>query len=196
MNRTGSGGTSSDDADDAVIGAGGRPLLTFGHGTAGRDQLAALLDGAGVRAVVDIRSAPGSRRNPDAGKGALAEWLPPEGIAYRWEPRLGGFRKAAPNSPDTFWVNVSFRGYAGYTREPEFTAAMDDLLRQAGTVRTAVMCAETVWWRCHRRIVADFAVLARRTPVLHLAHDGRLTEHRPTTGARLRDDGLLVYDLD
>jgi uncharacterized protein (DUF488 family) len=176
-------------------GAGGpEPLVTFGHGTAGRERMAALLGGAGVLAVVDVRTAPGSRRNPDAGREALARWLPHEGIAYRWEPRLGGFREVAPDSPDTFWENASFRGYAGYTRDPRFVAAMDDLLRQAATVRTAVLCAETVWWRCHRRIIADFAVLARGTAVLHLAHDGRLTAHPPTVGARLRRDGLLVYD--
>jgi uncharacterized protein (DUF488 family) len=173
---------------------GSTPLLTFGHGTAARKELAALLHGAGVLAVVDVRTAPGSRRNPDAGKDALARWLPREGIAYRWEQRLGGFRRPAPDSLDTYWEIASFRGYAGYTRDPRFVAAMDDLLRQVADVRTAVMCAETVWWRCHRRIIADFAVLARRTSVLHLAHDGRLTEHEPAPGARLRDDGLLVYD--
>lgn len=170
------------------------PLLTFGHGTAGRGELAPLLGGAGVRSVVDVRTAPGSRRNPDAQRDALGEWLPAVGIGYRWDKRLGGFRRVAPDSPDTFWRNDSFRGYAGYTRTPEFVAAMDDLLREAGRTRTAVMCSESVWWRCHRRIIADFAVLARGRPVLHLAHDGRLTEHPPTPGARLRDDGSLVYD--
>ncbi|MBW8090955.1 DUF488 domain-containing protein [Streptomyces hygroscopicus subsp. hygroscopicus] len=169
-------------------------LLTFGHGTAGRERLAALLHGAGVRAVVDVRTAPGSRHNPDAGRGALPRWLPEEGIDYRWEQRLGGFRKVVPDSPDVFWENASFRGYAGYTRHPDFLAAMEELLRQAADVRTAVMCAESVWWRCHRRIIADFAVLARHARVWHVAHDGRLTEHRPTAGARLREDGLLVYD--
>lgn len=169
-------------------------LITFGHGTATREELAALLHGAGVRAVVDVRTAPGSRRNPDAGRDALAEWMPRQEITYSWEPRLGGFRRAAPDSPDTFWQNASFRGYAGHTRDPRFVAAMDDLLRHAATARTAVMCAESLWWRCHRRIIADFAVLARGAEVLHLAHDGRLAPHRPTAGARLRDDGLLVYD--
>ncbi|SCE09686.1 Protein of unknown function, DUF488 [Streptomyces sp. DvalAA-14] len=173
---------------------GPAPLLTFGHGTATRDRIATLLGGAGVRALVDVRAVPGSRRHPDSGRDALARWLPQEGIAYRWEPRLGGFRKAAADSPDTFWNNASFRGYAGYTRDPQFVAAMDELLETVPTVRTAVMCSETLWWRCHRRLIADFAVLARSTPVLHLAHDGRLAPHRPTAGARLRDDGLLVYD--
>ncbi|TDE35336.1 DUF488 domain-containing protein [Actinomadura sp. 6K520] len=175
------------------------PLITFGHGVAGRAELAPLLRDAGVRRVVDVRTAPGSRRNPDARRDDLAEWLPTAGIGYRWERRLGGFRRAAPDSPDTFWRNASFRGYAGHTRAPEFLAAMDDLLGEAGwdeagEDRTAVMCSESVWWRCHRRLIADFAVLARGRAVLHLAHDGRLTEHPPTSGARLRDDGLLVYD--
>lgn len=169
-------------------------LLTFGHGTAEHESLAALLHGAGVRAVVDVRIAPSSRHNPDVGREALQGWLPDEGIGYRWEQRLGGFRKVARDSPDVFWENASFRGYAGYTRHPDFLAAMDELLRQAAEVRTTVMCSESVWWRCHRRIIADFAVLARRAGVVHVAHNGRLTEHRPAAGARLRADGLLVYD--
>ncbi|XVQ83040.1 DUF488 family protein [Microbispora siamensis] len=169
-------------------------LLTFGHGIAPRGHLIPLLHAAGVREVVDVRTAPGSRRNPDAGRAALASWLPEAAIGYRWDRRLGGFRRAAPDSPDVFWENASFRGYAGYSRHPDFLTAMDELLAQARAARTAVMCAEAVWWRCHRRIIADFAVLVRGARVLHLAHDGRLTEHAPTSGARLRDDGRLVYD--
>jgi uncharacterized protein (DUF488 family) len=172
----------------------GPSLLTFGHGLADRAELTALLHGAGVRAVVDVRTAPGSRRNPDASRQALTDWLPDQDISYRWEPRLGGFRKTAPDSPDTFWENDAFRGYAGHTRQPEFLQAMDELLAQAAITPTAVMCAETLWWRCHRRIIADYAVLIRHTTVHHLGHDGRLTEHQPTAGARVRDDHLLVYD--
>ncbi|MEU9886880.1 DUF488 domain-containing protein [Sphaerisporangium sp. NPDC051011] len=170
------------------------PLLTFGHGTASRTLIAALLHGVDAEAVVDVRTAPGSRRLPDVGRQELSAWLPEEGIDYRWERRLGGFRRPAPDSPDTFWRNDSFRGYAGYSRGPEFHAALKDLLDQAAATRTAIMCAESVWWRCHRRIIADYAVLVHHVPVLHLAHDGRLAEHRPTAGARLLDDGLLVYD--
>ncbi|MFE0181156.1 DUF488 domain-containing protein [Streptomyces olivaceus] len=169
-------------------------LVTFGHGTAGRSELAALLRDAGVAAVVDVRTAPGSRRDPDLLRERLARWLPEEGLGYRWERRLGGFRKPAPDSPDVVWRNASFRGYAAHTRTPEFVAAMDELLAQAARERSAVMCGEAVWWRCHRRLVADFAVLARDTPVDHLMHDGRLTHHSPTPGVRLRPDGLLVYD--
>ena len=169
-------------------------LITFGHSTADRTTLAHLLRAADVAAVVDVRTAPGSRRDPDLSRQRLAEWLPDEHIAYRWEPRLGGFRKPAPDSPDTVWRNESFRGYAAHTRSAEFVTAMDALMRQAGGERTAVMCSEAVWWRCHRRLIADFAVLARDAVVQHLMHDGRLMTHTPTPGVRLRDDGLLVYD--
>lgn len=169
-------------------------LLTFGHGTAGRTALSGLLRRSGVAAVVDVRTAPGSRRDRDLLRRRLAEWMPEDGIAYRWEPELGGFRAPPPDSPDVVWRNASFRGYAAHTRTPGFVRAMDALLRQAADTRTAVMCGEAVWWRCHRRLIADFALLARGVPVRHLMHDGSLREHSPTPGARLRPDGLLLYD--
>ena len=169
-------------------------LLTFGHSTADRDRIADLLGHAGVTAVVDVRTAPGSRRDPDLSRRRLAEWMPGRGIAYRWEPALGGFRTPPVDSPDTVWRNTSFRGYAAHTRSPEFVTAMDRVLREASHDRIAVMCSEAVWWRCHRRLIADFAVLARGVPAHHLMHDGRLSVHAPTPGARLNDDGLLVYD--
>ncbi|WP_129843528.1 DUF488 domain-containing protein [Streptomyces sp. RFCAC02] len=180
--------------DRAARGDAASELVTFGHGTAGLDELAALLRDAGVAAVVDVRTAPGSRRNPEVGRDHLARRLPEHRIAYRWEPALGGFRRPAPDSPDTVWRNASFRGYAAHTRSPDFVAAMGTLLDRAAGVRTAVMCSESVWWRCHRRLIADFAVVARGVPVRHLMHDGRLTPHPPTPGVRLNDDGLLVYD--
>ncbi|WP_455362514.1 DUF488 domain-containing protein [Streptomyces sp. SYSU K21746] len=170
------------------------PLFTFGHSTATQQQIATLLRDAGVAAVVDVRTAPGSRRDAAMSRRRLAAWMPDNGIAYRWEGALGGFRTPPPDSPDIVWRNESFRGYAAHTRTPQFTDAMDELLARAATVRTAVMCSEAVWWRCHRRLIADYAVLARGVPVCHLMHDGRLTEHTPTPGARLRQDGLLVYD--
>ncbi|MEW2256860.1 DUF488 domain-containing protein [Streptomyces sp. NPDC047869] len=184
--------------EEAHSGSGppgpGPELITFGHSTADRTALTDLLQRAGVTAVVDVRTAPGSRRDPELSRQRMAEWLPEAHIAYRWEQRLGGWRRPAPDSPDTIWRNDSFRGYAAHTRSPGFVTAMDDLMRQAGESRTAVMCSEAVWWRCHRRLIADFAVLARGARVLHLMHDGRLTTHTPTQGVRLRDDGLLVYD--
>jgi uncharacterized protein (DUF488 family) len=169
-------------------------LITFGHSTADRAALVEVLRRADIAAVVDVRTAPGSRRDPDLSRQRLAEWMPAAGIAYRWEQRLGGFRKPPPDSPDTIWRNASFRGYAAHTRTPQFVTAMEELLRQAARERTTVMCSEAVWWRCHRRLIADFAVVARGVPVDHLMHDGRLTAHFPTSGVRLRADGLLVYD--
>jgi uncharacterized protein (DUF488 family) len=169
-------------------------LVTFGHGTATADQIAGLLREAEVAAVVDIRTAPGSRRNPHVARAELERWLPEAGIGYRWEKRLGGFRRPAPDSPDTTWREPAFRGYAGHMRGPDFLAAIDEVLAEAAGRTTAVMCSESVWWRCHRRLVADFVSVARQVPVRHLMHDGRLVPHQPTAGLRLRDDGLLVYD--
>jgi uncharacterized protein (DUF488 family) len=170
------------------------PLITFGHGTASAERIAELLHSAGVRMLIDVRIAPGSRRNPHVARAELERWLPGEGIGYRWEKRLGGFRRPAPDSPDVVWQEPAFRGYAGHMRQPEFLAAVDEVLGQAATGQLAVMCSESTWWRCHRRLIADFAELARGAGVRHLMHDGRLAAHRPTPGARLRADGLLVYD--
>ena len=169
-------------------------LLTFGHGTAAAAQLTELLRGAGVAAIVDVRIAPGSRRHPHVARAELERWLPEAGIAYRWDKRLGGFRKPAPDSPDVAWREDMFRGYAAHMRTEGFAAAVDEVLTQAASVPTAVMCAESLWWRCHRRMIADFVSAARDVPVRHLLHDGRLEEHRLSPGLRRRDDGLLVYD--
>ncbi len=165
-------------------------LLTVGHGTHEADAFAALLRGAGVTRLVDVRTAPGSRRYPWFGAAALAEWLPEHGIAYAHERDLGGFRKPLPDSPNTGWRNESFRGYADYLRTPPFWAALDRVLAQDGQV--AVMCSESVWWRCHRRLVADAALVVRGVPVEHLMPDGRTTPHAPTPGV-VRDGDLLVY---
>ena len=169
-------------------------MRTFGHGTATQAELFERLRGAGIQLVVDVRIAPGSRRHPHVGRDALAEWLPDSGVSYRWEKRLGGFRKLAPDSPDTALRNESFRAYAGHMRTPDFADAIDTLLTGATASAAAVMCSESVWWRCHRRMIADFLVLAREVEVQHLMPDGRLTTHVPTDGVRRRDDGLLVYD--
>ena len=169
-------------------------LLTFGHGTATAERMTELLRGAGVAVLVDVRTAPGSRRHPHVARAELERWLPEAGISYRWDKRLGGFRKAAPDSPDTAWREDMFRGYAAHMRTAEFGAAVDEVLDQARAELTAVMCAESLWWRCHRRLLADFAVAARGVPVRHLLHDGRIEEHRLSPGLRRRDDGLLVYD--
>lgn len=169
-------------------------LLTVGHGTAVADELGRLLAGAGVGLVVDVRIAPGSRRNPDMDRSAMTGWLSAHGVAYRWEKRLGGRRSVPRDSPDVALRNRAFAGYAAHMRTPGFAAALDEVLACAAGTRTAVLCSESVWWRCHRRLIADAALLTRDVPVRHLMHDGRLTEHPPTDGVRRREDGLLVYD--
>ncbi len=174
-------------------------LLTVGHGTLDQDALAGLLSRAGVGLLVDVRRFPGSRSNPAVSRDSLPRWLPEAGVEYRWEERLGGRRKLPvdEDAQDEWWQVAAFRAYAGYTRTPQFQAAMDDLLADVAgppTGLVAVMCSESVWWRCHRRLIADVASLGRDTPVHHLMHDGRLTEHRPAEGARRRSDGLLVWD--
>ena len=170
------------------------PLITFGHGTASAERIVELLRSAGVTTLIDVRSAPGSRRNPHVARAELERWLPANGICYRWEKRLGGFRRPAPDSPDAAWRETAFRGYAGHMRQPEFLSAIDELLGPAGAGQQAVMCSESLWWRCHRRLIADFAEIARGVPVRHLMHDGMLAPHRRSPGVRLRADGLLVYD--
>jgi uncharacterized protein (DUF488 family) len=169
-------------------------LLTVGHGTLSADDLSRLLRGTGVERLVDVRSAPGSRRHPHVSRHRMAEWLPEAGIAYRWEPELGGWRHARPDSPHVALRHRSFRGYADYMETPAFWAALDRLLGEAAGERTAAMCSESLWWKCHRRLLSDAAVLARSATVLHLCHDGRLTPHAVTAGARLTVTGLLAYD--
>ena len=171
------------------------PLLTVGHGPDDRAQLGDRLATAGVQELVDVRRFPGSRRNPDVARDALAGWLPGRGIGYRWEERLGGRRRLPPGEPvtDGWWTVAQFAAYAAHTRTPAFAAALDEVLDEAASAPVAVMCSESVWWRCHRRIVADVAVLARGVPVTHLAPDGRLAPHVPSAGAVLAEDGSVHW---
>lgn len=183
---------------DGAQAPGRRPpdprLLTVGHGTAGRDELAGLLRGAGVELVVDVRSAPGSRRFPQFRGAELAEWLPAASIGYRWEPGLGGFRKPAPGSPNVGLRHPSFRAYADYMATDPFRQALARVIGEASCQVTAIMCAETLWWRCHRRLIADAATILSEAEVWHLGHDGRLSAHRLTPGARRGQGDTLVYD--
>jgi uncharacterized protein (DUF488 family) len=167
--------------------------VTVGHGALPRDAFAALARDAGLARVVDVRRVPASRRHPQFGREAMDAWLPAAGVAYRWERDLGGWRRPAPDSPDVALRHPAFRGYAAHMRGAAFGAALDALLEEAADAPTAVMCSEALWWRCHRRLIADACALTRGVPVLHLFHDGRLDPHVPTEGARV-DGGLLVYD--
>jgi uncharacterized protein (DUF488 family) len=171
------------------------PLLTIGHGADDRARLAARLTGAGIGLVVDVRRFPGSRSNPDVRREALEEWLPAARIGYRWEERLGGRRRLPPGKPvaDDWWSVAQFAAYAAHTRTPEFRTALDEVLAEAAGAGVAVMCSEGVWWRCHRRLIADVAVLARGEPVTHVLPDGRLHPHEPAAGAVLGPDGLVRW---
>ncbi|OBB18258.1 DUF488 family protein [Mycolicibacterium elephantis] len=170
-------------------------LISVGHGTLDKAALVELLTGAEVEALVDIRRYPNSRRNPDVATEAITAWAADAGLDYRWDARLGGRRRlpADTEPEDTWWRVKQFAAYAAYTRTAEFGEALDELLAQARRQRTAMMCSEAVWWRCHRRIVADVAVVKCSTEVCHLMHDGRLRPHPPSEGARLRDDGQLMW---
>lgn len=187
----------ADRADRAVVAhdsPAGFRLLTVGHGTASADDFGRLLSEAGVRLIVDVRSAPGSRRFPHFGRVALADWLPARGIGYRWEPGLGGFRKPRPDSPNVLLRHPSFRAYADYMATEEFRAALTGVMGAASRQLTSIMCAETLWWRCHRRLVSDAATMLCGAEVQHLGHDGRLSAHQLTEGVRRAAPGTLRYD--
>jgi uncharacterized protein (DUF488 family) len=168
-------------------------LLTVGHGTLSAEEFIGLLRGARAARIIDIRSAPGSRHNPQFGRAEIERWLQIAGIAYQWERALGGFRKTSPESPNTALRHPAFRGYADYMLTREFAAAADELLESAGTALTTVMCSETVWWRCHRRLVSDYLTLIRGVEIYHLMHDASLRQHRLTEGVRVSADHV-VYD--
>ena len=171
-------------------------LLTFGHGTASETELAALVAGAQIDAVVDIRTVPKSRRHPHVARERMEHWMPQlSGAAYRWEPDLGGFRKTSPASENTALRNESFRGYADYMQTPQFAAALERLLEQLGERQTAIMCSETLWWRCHRRLVADAVTLLHGIGVFHLAPGGKRYPHVPTAGVRVLNGAELRYDV-
>jgi uncharacterized protein (DUF488 family) len=168
---------------------------TVGHGTLPVEAFASLLDGAHGGRVVAVRSVPGSRHNPQFGREEMERWAPIAGLGYVWMRDLGGRRRPVAGSKHVALRHDALRAYADYMETPAFLAGVDELLALADGELTAVMCSESVWWRCHRRLLADQLVLARGIKVLHLMHDGRLTAHVPTDGVRLADDGVLVYDV-
>ncbi len=167
-------------------------LFTIGHGTADAQTFAGWLDGAGVRRVVDVRRFPGSRRWPWFNAAEMARWLRDADIAYAPAPELGGRRKPNPDSINVALREPGFRAYADYMATATFRAAMDALLAGAAVTPSAIMCSETLWWRCHRRLISDAAVLLHGVDVVHLVA-GKPQPHRPTAGARVAGDAL-IYD--
>ena len=166
-------------------------LWTIGHSTRPWDDFIALLAAADIRCLVDVRRFAGSRRNPQYSPLAMAPALHAAGIEYRPMPEFGGRRVPQPDSPNGAWRVAAFRGYADYMASDEFVLARARLMRLADEARTAVMCAEAVWWRCHRRLIADDFV-ARGWEVLHLLAPGKTQPHPLNPDARMVD-GLLRY---
>jgi uncharacterized protein (DUF488 family) len=167
-------------------------VWTMGHGARPIEAFLGLLRAAGIEHLVDVRTAPGSRRNPQYGQAALAATLEGIGIGYAWEKDLGGFRRARPGSPHTALRNATFQGYADHMGSAAFREALARLVETSIGRRTVIMCAESVWWRCHRRMIAD-ALVAEGHRVIHLM-DGGDQEHTLHPNARVVD-GRPVYDV-
>lgn len=166
-------------------------IWTIGHSSRTSAQFVALLQAHEVRTVADVRRHAGSRKHPQFGPERLAHSLAAAGIGYEPFADLGGRRPTRDDSPHAVWRNASFRGYADYMDTEAFATALERLMRLARTSRTAVMCSEAVWWRCHRSLIAD-ALKAQGTLVLHILGEGRATEHPYTTAATIVD-GELHY---
>jgi uncharacterized protein (DUF488 family) len=162
-------------------------VLTVGHSTRPIDEFLALLVAHGVTQLVDVRTVPRSRHNPQFNGDALAASLEGAGIGYVHAPGLGGFRRAAPDSPNAGWRNLSFRGYADYMLTPEFNESLVGVLELLATDRVALMCAEAVQWRCHRSLIAD-ALFVRGHVACEISSATRLQPHKLTPFARVEGD--------
>jgi uncharacterized protein (DUF488 family) len=167
-------------------------IWTIGHSTRTIDGFISLLEENEIKLLADVRTWPGSRRYPQFNKEALAESLNAHGIRYEHFPELGGRRKPNPASHNTAWRNASFRGYADYMETEQFQKGIDRLLdisRKAGP--TAIMCAEAVWWRCHRSLIADY-LKAHGAEVMHILGVNKVEAHPYTSAARIAN-GELSY---
>src|SRR5690242_20658377 len=159
-------------------------IFTVGHSNRPLLEFLELLRVHSIDLLVDIRTVPRSRHNPQFNREVLPQTLIPAGIESRHMPELGGLRRARKDSINTAWRNASFRGYADYMQTPEFSRAIDDLVAASEGRRTAIMCAEAVPWRCHRSLVAD-ALTARRISVLDILTPTKATPHKLTSFARV-----------
>ena len=170
-------------------------IWTIGHSTRSIDVFISLLEENGIRLLADVRSLPGSKRYPQFNKETLAESLNARGIRYEHFPELGGRRKSKPDSRNTAWRNASFRGYADYMETKEFHKGIERLFTLAGEVGpAAIMCAEAVWWRCHRSLISDY-LKARRIDVMHILGANKIESHPFTSAARIVN-GELSYGAD
>jgi uncharacterized protein (DUF488 family) len=167
-------------------------IWTIGHSTRTIEEFIGALQANGIRLVADVRLLPGSKRYPQFNKEELAKSLRQDGIGYEHLPELGGRRKAWKDSHNTAWRNESFRGYADHMETAEFTSGIARLRERAESHgATAIMCAEAVWWRCHRSLIADY-LKAHGVEVIHII-DASKTEPHPFTSAARIVDGKLDY---
>ena len=174
------------------------PFHTIGHSTHAIDDFVAMLRGAEVTVVVDVRTVPRSRTNPQYNRDALPQALAPFDIGYEHVAALGGLRGRARDVPadvNAFWENTSFHNYADYAMGEDFRAGLARLRELGQARRCAIMCAEAVWWRCHRRIIADY-LLAGRDTVFHIMGPGKIEPARITTAARQDVSGSLTYPAE
>jgi uncharacterized protein (DUF488 family) len=159
-------------------------IWTIGHSTRTAEEFIALLQGQAIAALADVRRFPGSRRHPQFGQEQLAKSLAGASISYTHFPELGGRRPARPDSPNTAWRNEAFRGYADYMMTEEFRKGVQRLLELAGQKRTAILCAEALWWQCHRGLIADY-LKVRGHKIVHIVGPGKIEEHPFTSAARI-----------
>jgi uncharacterized protein (DUF488 family) len=170
-------------------------IWTIGHSTRAVDDFISLLEANEIQVLVDVRAWPGSKRHPQFNRDALAQSLENHGIRYEHFPELGGKRKAKADSHNTAWRNASFRGYADYMETTQFHRGIERLLAVSdGNGRTAIMCAEAVWWRCHRSLIADY-LKAHGVEVQHVLGASSVEPHPYTSAARILD-GKLTYKPD
>ena len=167
-----------------------RQIWTIGHSTREIEEFITALKANGIKLVADVRSLPGSKRYPQFNKEALAQSLGERGIRYEHFPELGGRRKPRPDSHNMAWRNASFRGYADYMETEDFHKGIERLLDFANKVgRTAIICAEAVWWRCHRALISDY-LKVRGIGVTHIVDAKKIESHPFTSAAQIVDDEL------
>ena len=159
-------------------------IFTIGHSTHTIETFIELLNGAAIGLVADVRTVPRSRHNPQFNREVLPAQLGLAGIGYIHFPGLGGLRHTRPDSPNTGWRNLSFRGFADYVQTEAFEESLNELIDLADKNRLAIMCAEALHWRCHRSLIAD-ALLVRGLEVIHIMGKGKHQAHKMTPWARV-----------
>jgi uncharacterized protein (DUF488 family) len=169
-------------------------IWTVGHSTHSAERFNEILLAHSIETVVDVRTFPASRRFPQFNQAQLTASLESVGVGYRHNPQLGGRRKPSANSRNTAWQNASFRAYADHMETAEFRSGIEKLLEVARETRAAIMCAESLWWRCHRSLISDF-LKSTGVEVIHILNDKKTEVHPYTSAARIVDGELSYVGL-